>query len=70
MKQGDYEELSLRMDSIEEEIEVLHSRIDSIEEMVRETRQMVVSLSNSHAAIVKMNELLAKKVLEGRARDA
>ncbi len=69
MKQGDYEEISIRLDSLEEEIEVLHSRIDSLEELMRETRQMLVSLSNSHAAIVKMNELLAKKVLEQKAKD-
>ena len=64
MKEGEYEELTMRLESLEEEIEVVHSRIDAVEDMIKETRQMLVSIGNSHAALVKMNEILAKKLLE------
>ena len=69
MKEGEYEELTMRLESLEEEIEVVHSRIDAVEDMIKETRQMLVSLGNSHAAIVKMNEILAKKLLEKQSNE-
>ncbi len=68
MKNEEYEEINLRLDSLEDEVEVIHSRIDSLEELIKETRKMLIALSNSHAAIIKMNEILAKKLVEKNNR--
>ncbi len=55
-----------RINELEEEVSVIFDEIEDMKEMIKENKELITSLSRAHASIIRMNEILAEKLMEKR----
>jgi len=55
-----------RINELEEEVAVLFDEIGDMKKTIEENKNIILSLSRSHASLVRMNEILAEKLMEKR----
>ncbi len=53
-----------RISELEDEVNILLDEIDELKDALKENKEMIISLSKSHAALLRMNEILAEKLME------